>query len=228
MQFAHRHVERRAVRRSTCRRRFPFQPASQSVERSGAPSPNLSVQRSHRHRLNGQVLLRSSSLMLSSIGPSDPLDRMALAVIAMDAHGRVFDENRVLGPAEVIPTTRRQTLMDTATRPTTLLLCLIRLHSHLNYVLPNRSLMGRSSALLNANRSVERGVSRTLARIASSRARHPILMSDALASNVPTEHIDIMSTLRALPSQRCANRTCSLCLRSVVTRARSAGDFHGA
>jgi hypothetical protein len=61
------------------------------------------VRDGHRHRLNSQVLLKPPSLMLSLISPSDPLDRMAVAVFAMDPNRRVFDHHRVLSPAEVVP-----------------------------------------------------------------------------------------------------------------------------
>jgi hypothetical protein len=71
------------------------------------------VRDGHRHRLNSQVLLKPPSLMLSLISSSDPLDRMAVAVFAMDPNRRVFDHHRVLSPAEVVPPTRRQALVDT-------------------------------------------------------------------------------------------------------------------
>jgi hypothetical protein len=64
------------------------------------------------------MLLKPASLMLSSISPGDPLDRMAVTVLAMDTHGRVLDDHGVLGPAEVIPAAWWQLLVDTATRPT--------------------------------------------------------------------------------------------------------------
>jgi hypothetical protein len=78
------------------------------------------VRDGHRHRLNSQVLLKPPSLMLSLISPSDPLDRTAVAVFAIDPNRRVFDHHGVLSPAEVVPPTRRQALVDTPTRPTTL------------------------------------------------------------------------------------------------------------
>src|SRR6185312_4163683 len=73
----------------------------------------------HRHRLNSQLLLQPSSLMLSSISPGDPLDGMAVAVLAIDTNRRVFDDDGVLSPAEIIPPTWRQVLVDTLAPPTT-------------------------------------------------------------------------------------------------------------